>query len=294
MGSSLPSWDLHETFLEVMRGGSLSAASRALGVAQPTVRRRVEALEEALGVVLFTRAQNGLTPTDAARAIFPHVEAMASTAHALARVASAPAGEVRGTVRLAASEVMGIEVLPPMLASLRRAHPRLELELTLSNRNEDLLRRDADVAVRMAAPTQAALVARKVGVIAVGLFASEAYVRERGAPATPDELADHVLIGADRSRALLEGLAAAGLPTRRAAYALRTDHDLAHVAAVRAGFGIGVCQVPLAARDGLRRVLEDVELPMDAWLVTHEDLRAVPRIRAVLAHLGDAIAEYAS
>jgi len=291
MSSLEPSWDLHETFLEVMRGGSLSAASRALGVAQPTVRRRVEALEEALGVVLFTRAQNGLTPTDAARSILPHAEAMASTAHALTRVASAPTDAVRGTVRLAASEVIGVEVLPPMLASLRVAHPALQIELTLSNRNEDLLRRDADVAVRMTAPTQASLVARKAAVIALGLFASEGYFRTHGEPTTLAELTEHSLIGPDRSRAFLDGLAAAGLPTRRAAYALRTDHDVAHVAAVRAGFGIGICQVPLAA--GLRRVLPDFELSLEAWLVTHEDLRAVPRIRAVLDHLGEALADYA-
>jgi len=292
MSSDQPSWDLHETFLEVMRTGSLSAASRALGVAQPTVRRRVEALEEALGVVLFTRAQNGLTPTDAAQAILPHAEVMASTAHALTRVASAPSDEIRGTVRLAASLVMGVEVLPPMLASLRAEHPKLELELALSNENEDLLRRDADVAVRMVAPTQAALVARKVGAIGVGLFAAESYVAAHGAPATPEALGDHALIGADRSRAFRDALIAAGLPTRRAAYALRTDHDLVHLAAVRAGFGIGTCQVPLGA--DLRRVLPEIELEMEVWLVTHEDLRAAPRIRAVLDHLAASLEAYAS
>lgn len=294
MSTPAPSWSLHETFLEVMRGGSLSAASRALGVAQPTVRRRIEALEEALDAVLFTRSPNGLEPTEAARAMLPHAEAMASTAHALARSVSGGAGEDRGTVRVAASHVMGAEVLPAILASLRRAHPRIQIELTLSNRNEDLLRRDADLAVRMVRPAQAALVARRVGEIPIGIFASEAYLASREPPRSVEELSDHALIGPDRDRATLEALAAAGFPGRRGGYALRTDHDLAQLAAIRAGVGIGACQVPLAARGRppLRRLLPEIEVPLEVWVVTHEDLREVRRVRAVLDHLVEELARY--
>lgn len=287
-----PSWELYGTFLAVMRGGSLSAASRMLRVAQPTVRRRIEQLEEALGVVLFTRAPNGLVPTDVARATLPFAESMAATAHALARTVSAPADAEGGTVRLTTSEVVGAEVMPPILAALRRAHPAIQVELVLSNRNQDLLRRDADLAVRMVVPTQAALVAKRVGVIELGLFASAAYLAERPPPRALDELRDHALLGSDRERGIIDALDAAGLSTSPSDCVLRTDSDLAQLAALRAGVGIGVCQLPLAARSSLCRVLPELAFPLDTWVVTHEDLRNVRRIRLVFDHIVEHLAAY--
>lgn len=281
-----PPWELYETFLEVMRGGSFSAAARALGVAQPTARRRVEELERTLGVVLFTRAVNGLTPTDAAHATLPYAEAMGATARALERAISAPEDAARGTVRLAASEIVGAEVLPEALAELRRAHPGIDVELAVSNRNEDLLRRDADLAVRMVRPEQAALVARRVGEVELGLFATRGYLEARGVPLCPDEIRAHALVGDDRRRGLLGALASRGVRLRPRDFAFRSDADLAQLAAVRAGLGIGVCQVPLAERaPRLRRVLPELKVPLEVWLVMHEDLRRVRRVRIVYEHL---------
>lgn len=265
-----------------MRGGSLSAAARALDVAQPTARRRIEALEKALGVVLFTRSPSGLTPTEAALSMAPHAESMDATARALARAVSAPADEARGTVRLTASEVVGAEVIPEALAALAEAHPGLDLELVLSNRNEDLLRRDADVAVRMVPPTQEALVARRVGEVEVGLFATPGYLRARGAPACHADLGAHALLGSDRERGTIDALAAAGIALRPRDFTFRSDSDLAQLAALRAGLGIGACQLPLARRDPrLRRVLPELTFRLDVWVVTHEDLRHVRRVRLV-------------
>ena len=198
MSSPDPSWDLYGAFLAVMQGGSLSAASRALAVAQPTVRRQIEQLEAQLGVVLFTRAPNGLVPTEVARATLPYAEAIASAARALVRSVSAPADADRGTVRVTCSEVVGVEVLPPMIAALRSKHPQLQIELAATNRNEDLLRRDADIAVRMTEPTQEALVRQRAGRIELGLFATKAYLAAH--PLT-------TLLGASGGRALL-GVAA--------------------------------------------------------------------------------------
>lgn len=283
-----PSWALYEAFLAVMEGGSLSAASRALRVAQPTIRRHVERLEELLGVVLFTRARNGLVPTDVARATLPYAQAIAASARAFVR--SASAAEDRGTVRVAASEVVGAEVLPAMLAALARAHPAIHLELVLSNRNEDLVRRDADLAVRMARPTQAGLVARHVGAVEVGLFASPAYLATHPAPTKLAQLRDHALIGGDRERGTIDALGQAGLATRSSDYALRTDNQLAQLAAVRAGVGIGPCQVPLAT--GLVRVLPRLGFPLHIWLVMHEDLRGARRVRTVFDHLVTTLGAY--
>lgn len=294
MSTPEPSWELYETFLAVMRTGSLSGASRALTVAQPTVRRRVEALEEALGTVLFTRATNGLVPTDAARTTQPHAEAMSASARALIRATSGPLEAHSGTVRVTASEIIGLEVIPPTLGPLRAKWPALQLELALSNRLEDLLRRDADVAVRMTAPTQASLVARRVGVIPVGLFAHEDYLAEHPAPRRPAGLLEgHALIGADRDQGQLRFLASYGVAARAKDFAIRTDSDGAQLAAVRAGLGIGVCQVPLARKTkGLRRVLPRIEFPLETWVVMHEDQRSVRRVRLVFEHLVEALGKY--
>jgi DNA-binding transcriptional LysR family regulator len=281
-----PSWELFESFLAVMQGGSLSAASRALRVAQPTVRRHIETLEETLEVVLFTRAPNGLVPTEAALATLPHAEAIAASARAFVRAVSGPNDAARGTVRLACSEIVGAEVVPVMLASLARVAPEIQIELVLSNRNEDLVRREADLAIRMARPTQVGLVTRHIGAIPVGLFATATYLAAHAPPTKLAQLREHALIGGDRDRGTIDAFAHAGLDTRPSDYALRTDNHLAQLAAVRAGLGIGPVQLPIAARDpGLRRVLPKLAIPLDTWVVMHEDLRGARRVRTVFDHL---------
>ena len=161
-------WDELRTFVEVTRDGSLSGAARRLGLTQPTVGRHIDALEATLGLTLFTRSPRGLTPTPAALALGPHVEAMAAAAAALGRAASGEAAADRGAVRVTASDVVGCEVLPPILAAFQAGHPGIAIELALTNRNEDLARRDADIAVRMVRPIQSGLVARKIGAARIG------------------------------------------------------------------------------------------------------------------------------
>ncbi len=287
-------WDLLGAFLAVMRTGSLSGASRTLGVAQPTVRRQIEKLEEALGVVLFTRSQTGLMATEAAVATLPYAESMAGVADALVRSVSAPAHAELGTVRVTSSEVVGVEVLPPIFADLLRLHPKLQIELSASNANEDLLRREADVAVRMAQPTQSALIAKRVGTVKLGVFASEAYLADHAVPRSPAELLrGHAIVGKDRDTTFSAALAAAGLPLKRKDFAFRTDCDAAYLAAIRAGVGVGVCQVPLAAGPPrLRRLFPKVSFELPVWVVTHEDLRASRRVSLVFDHLVTSLSKY--
>src|SRR5215831_252100 len=193
-----PGWDLYRTFLAVLRDGSFSAAGRRLGLAQPTAGRHIEALESALGTALFKRSRHGLVPTRAALAVWPQAEAMAAAAAAAQRTCSAESEDDRGVVRITASDVVSQEILPPIFAEFCARHPRIELELLASNRNEDVLRRDVDIAVRMARPTQGALVARRIGAVEVGLFAHRRYLDRFGTPRTPAELSVHRLIGFDR------------------------------------------------------------------------------------------------
>ena len=281
--SAGPDWNLYCTFLAVVQEGSLSGAARRLGLTQPTVARHVGALEAAIGADLFLRSQRGLLATELALDLVPYAEGLASTAAALLRTASGRAGEVRGTVRISASEVVGVEHLPPILTRLRLRHPGLVVELVLSNVLDDLLRREADIAVRMVEPTQEALVARRLPSITVGLHAHRSYLERRGTPATACDLAGHDLIGFDQETPAIRAVGERFPALDRSAFAFRADSDLAQLAAVRAGFGIGVCQVPVARRDpALVRVLADaVSVDLGVWIVMHENLKTSVRCRAV-------------
>lgn len=276
-----PAWDLYRTFLAVLREGSLSGAARRLGLAQPTVARQIEGLESALGVELFLRSRLGLVATDKASDLRPLAEAMAATAAALVRSARAGTEDVAGVVRISASEMVGLHHLPPILARLRGDHPRLAVELVLSNAAEDLLRRDADIAVRMFAPEQEVLVAKRLPSLPLGLYAHADYLARRGTPLAVEDLSAHDLIGFDRETPALRAFVERYPFLARSALALATDSDSAQLAAIRAGFGIGVCQVPIARRDPtLVRVLSAiVHLPLDLWIVMHEDLKRSRRCR---------------
>jgi len=274
-------WELYRSFLAVLREGSLSGAARALGVAQPTVGRHVAALEKSLRLALFTRSQTGLIPTDAALSLRGFAESMQSTAAALERAAASQGAGVRGTVRVTASDVIGVEVLPPIVAALRDSHPDLTVELVLSNRVQDLLRREADIAVRMVRPRQELLVARRIGQIEVGLHAHQRYLARHGTPRSVADLAKHSLIGYDEATAFVRNASKALAGWRREAFAIRTDSDLAQLALIRSGAGIGACQAPIARRDdALVRILpKQFSLPLETWVTLHQDLRDSPRCR---------------
>jgi len=289
-----PNWERYRTFLKVLETGSLSAAGRAMGLTQPTVGRHIDSLEAALALKLFTRLFDGFAPTDAALELGPYAAGVAATAAALRRVASSHGSGVRGTVRLTASEVIGVEVLPPVLAALRSEHPELIIELVLSNKVDDLLHREADIAVRGLRPTQDALVAKRVGGIELGLHAHKRYLAAHGVPKSMEELAGHSLIGFDHESAFIRKFQDQFPVFSRAALAFRADSDLAQLGAIRAGFGIGICQSALAAKDkALVRVLQTkFSLTMDTWIAMHEDLRESPRCAVTFAALAAGLSVY--
>ncbi len=285
-------WALWRSFLAILREGSLSGAARTLDVAHPTVRRHLDELEARLGAPLFVRSPSGLVATELALSLREAALAMESAAALLVRTASADAGAAAGAVRIAASEIIGVEVLPPILSALKVRHPGLSFELTLSNSIEDVLRHDADIAVRMTRPTQDSLLARKVGLIPLGLYAHQSWIARHGAPASLAELiSSGHLIGYDRDPAMIRALAADGVQVTSAAFGFRSDNDLAQLSALRAGFGVGVCQHALAARDPeLRQVLAGWTHDLEIWLVTHPNPRNVCRVRATLDGLASGLA----
>lgn len=295
-------WDLYRTFLGVLREGSLSGAARALGITQPTAGRHVAMLERHLGVPLFTRSPKGFEPTQAAMALRTHAQAMESTAAALVRAASGQADSVRtgtkhpvlGTVRVSVSEVLGIEVLPPMIRHLRSHHPGVHVELAITNAVQDLLRLEADIAIRTVQPLQERLVARSLGRIEFGLFAHEDYLRQWGTPQTLEDIAGHSLIGFDHPPAYVDQVLKSFKGISRDRFNVRTDSDLAQLALIRAGAGIGACQVGLALPDPtLTRVLPKAfAWKRPIWIAMHEDLRKVPRCRVTFDALVSGIQRY--
>lgn len=292
----MPDWELCRTFLAIVREGSLSAAGRLLGLTHPTVRRHLEELEAGLGAPLFVRSPAGLVPTDAALALREPAEAMEAAFEQFLRLGSGAGQAMAGTVRITASEVMGAEVLPPILARLRREHCGLQFELALSDDLADLLRRDADIAVRMVRPVQADLLARKVGEVQLGLYAHQAWLDAHGAPHSLEALLrSGQLVGYDRSSVLIEALAAQDLLLARKDFGLRSDSGLAQLAALRAGLGVAVCQCPLAARDpALVRLFPEVAAPLEIWLASHPSLRGSLRVRTCIEALGRELAAYAA
>ncbi|BCM86509.1 LysR family transcriptional regulator [Methylobacterium indicum] len=288
-----PSWDHYRAALAVLEEGSLSGAARALGLTQPTLGRQVAALERALGVALFTRSPTGLAPTEAALILAPYARALKATAAALHRAVASEAEGLSGRVRITASEVVGAEVLPAILAGLHARHPGLAVDVMLSDRMQDLLHRDADIAVRMAPPTQTALVARRVGIVRLGLYGHRRYLATRGLPERPADLAHHSVIGFDAETPFLRTMMREAPALAAARFAWRSDSTLAQLAAVRAGFGLGACHTALAARDpDLIRVLPEIVWELPTFVAMHEDLRSLRRCRATFDALAEGMAAY--
>ena len=277
-------WQLIPSFLAAHQHGSLLGASRALGVSQPTVGRHVSLLESQLGTALFERTGRGLIPTTAAVRLAEAARAMETGAQTLMRSAQQAQSDLSGTVRLSASQPVGCFLLPPLLAQMRSKLPDIQIELVVSNTVSDLLRREADIAIRMVRPSQGSLVARRIGQVRISACAHRDYLARAGSPQTPTDLLTHELVGNDRVQDIYRGFAAMGHPVSPEQFAMRTDDLIAYWAAVRAGLGIGFVVSYLLRNDPLLvPVLPELPLPaVPVWLVVHREIRTVRRIRAVL------------
>ena len=289
-------WELYRSFSHVLREGSLSGAARVLGMAQPTVGRHIAALEDALGLVLFTRSPTGFLPTEAALALQAHAYAMESMAATLERTASGFGHGVRGTVRVSVSEVIGVEVMSAAIATLRERYPELKIELVVVNQVQNLLHREADIAVRVSRPTQEQLIARRTGTIEWGLHAGSGYLARCGEPASLADLASHTLIGYDCGTPFIREALRHWPQFQHANLALRTDNDLAQLALIRADAGIGICQVALARSEPrLVRILPgELSISLETWVTMHEDLRQNTGCRVTFDAIAGAMSSFAS
>lgn len=284
-------WSLLHSFLAVAETGSLSAAARATGASQPTLGRHIRALEGQLGVTLFHRTATGLEPSDAALPLIEAARDMAAQAARLARLAAGQAEGLAGTVRLTASRVVSMYLLPPVLARLRIAEPTIQVELVPSDTSENLLYNAADIALRMYRPEQLDIVARHVADLPIGLFAAPGYLDRRGRPQTADDLRHHDFVGYDRDERMVRVMRSMGMDVDRGFFPLRCDDQVVHWQLVRKGCGIGGMQVGIAAGDrAVERVLPDLPLPaLPLWLAAPDSLRRNPRVRRVWDFLAEAL-----
>lgn len=284
-------WSLVRSFLAVVEHGSLLAAARQLQSSQPTIGRHVAELESQLGLVLFERTGRGLLPTDAALRLIESARAMQSGADQLARGVVGSDPFTSGTVRITASQPVACYVLPPLLAQMRLTLPEVQVELVASNTVSNLLRREADIAVRMVRPEQATVIARRVGKVAIKACAHQDYLRRRGIPRHPSDLLSHDLIGGDRNDETLKGFAARGFPVKSEQFAFRTDDLIVVWQAVRAGLGVGFASEHLIRTEpAVVPLLPKLKIePIPVWLAVHKEIRTSKRIRAVYDFLTEAL-----
>jgi DNA-binding transcriptional LysR family regulator len=284
-------WALVRTFLAVLDAGSLLGAARKLGAQQPTLSRQVAQLEAQVGAPLFERTGRGVTPTALALSIVDAARQMEQGADALGQALAGRRGAASGTVRITTSQVAAVWLLPPLLAELQAAEPGLQIELVASNALSNLLRREADIAVRMVRPTQQTLVARKLADLPIVAAAHERYLARAGTPQEPADLLRHRLLGYDRDDTMRRGFAALGVPVTPAHFVMRTDDQVAYGRLVAAGAGIGfVARYNIAHWPGVQPLLPMLKIPpLPCWLAVHREIRGNPLVRRVFDHLAEAI-----
>ncbi|MFT4717402.1 MAG: DNA-binding transcriptional LysR family regulator [Paracoccaceae bacterium] len=288
-------WSLIQSFLAVAETGSFSAAGRDLGISQPTVGRQIQQLEKQLGTPLFQRENKGHSLTSAGVDLIEHARDMKTSAARMSLLAAGQAETLSGVVRVTASVIVSHYILPPIFARIRLAEPAIELELNPSDATENLLFREADIAVRMYRPEQLDVITRKVGAQRFGLFATKTYLDQRGRPQNFEDIINHDMIGFDRSDLMVKGMKELGMNIDRSFFKVRCDNQTVYWELVTAGCGIGVAPLNIASNTpGMERILPDIAIPdLPIWLTAPEALRTSPRIRRVYDLLAEGLATVA-
>ena len=286
-------WRALQDVVTVAETGSLSAAARRLNVSQPTVGRRIEQLEEQLGALLFNRTARGLVLTKVGEGILDHAKQMEEGALAIERIATGANQELQGNVRISLIEDLGIQWIPQKLNEFHKEFPQLAIEVNIDNRNVDLLRREADIAIRLARPEQADLICRKVGMLHFGLYASQSYLEEHGIPEHRRDLKDHFHVGFDEAMGHTPQIKKLEALFDQGNIRHRSNSHMEMVEATRAGLGCtALCCFIGDAYPELQRVIgNEIDYAREIWLVTHAEINSSARIRTVFDFLGKALEE---
>lgn len=280
----MTNWDDLRILAAAAKAGSLASAARDLGIQHTTVGRRLDALEESLGVRLFLRDRTGLTLTEAGAEVARQAGQMAAIVATIEQVATR-GDEIAGTVRLTTSESF-TAFLVRRLAPLRSTWPDLIVEVLTTNARVDLLERKADLAVRFLATAEPGLMQRRVGEIGWSLYGATGYLADYGRPASPDDLGTHRVVGFDQAMAGTPGALWLAEHAPDAQLVLRADSLVALVNATAMGMGLGVLPCFLGdVEPNLVRLTDRVLGRRTAWLVAHPDVARIPRVRVVLDHV---------
>jgi DNA-binding transcriptional LysR family regulator len=282
-------WNKARAFLVTAEEGSLSAAARALGMAQPTLGRQVDGLEQELGIVLFERVGRGLTLTPSGLELLEHVRDMGEAAGRVSMTALGQSQALEGAICISASETYAAVLLPPIIAKLRKLEPGIRVEIVVANHASDLRRREADIAIRNFRPTEPDLIAKKIGDADAVLYATPDYIEMIGNPTKPYDLRHADFVNMDHGGMMLKGLNTLGLGLTEANFPLLTESYLVMWELVRQGAAIGILDAHIGDADPVvRRVLPDLEpLVFPIWLVSHRELTTSRRIRKVYDFLAE-------
>lgn len=280
-------WNRARAFLVTAEEGSLSAAARALGLAQPTLSRQVDALERELGVVLFERVGRRMQLTPSGFELIDHVRAMGQAASAMSIAAFGQNESIEGTVTISVSEVYAGMLFPALLEKLHAQEPRITVQIIATSDTSDLLRREADLAVRSYRPTEPDLIARKLRSAQARLYASDTFAARFGPIDTAADLNRAPFIGLGGSTRLMQALNSLGLSLTPANFPFSCENYLVMWALVKHGLGIGILDDRLGdAEPGVRRILPDFPaFPFDVWLVAHREVHNSRRLRLVFDFL---------
>jgi len=287
----MPDWSLIQSFLAVAETGSLSAGARVSGHSQPTLGRHIQLLEQTLGASLFDRHARGLNLSDTGERLLPMARQMRATMNQITLTAAGQSQVLEGTVRITASVFASHHLLPPILAHIRSVEPEIQLELVPSDATENLLFREADIAVRMYRPGQLDIVTRHIADLGLGVFAARTYLDRVGRPRNMEDILNHDLVGYDRNDMIVHSMTALGWPVTREDFAVRCDNQATYWELVRAGCGIGFSQLNVGRTD---LEVEELDLgvhipPLPVWLAAHQAMRQTPRIARVWGLLADGL-----
>lgn len=282
-------WNKARAFLVTAEEGSLSAAARALGMAQPTLGRQVDGLEQELGIVLFERVGRGLQLTPGGLELLDHVRVMGDAAGRVSMNALGQSQTLEGRVCISASETYAAVLLPPIIAKLRILEPDIHVEIVVSNQASDLRRREADIAIRNFRPTEPDLIAKKVGEADAVLYATPDYIEKIGNPTMPQDLRHAHFVNLDHAGMMIKALNKLDLGLTEENFPLLTESYLVMWELVRQGAAIGILDAHIGDADPtVRRVLPDFQpFIFPIWLVSHRELTTSRRIRRVYDYLAE-------
>ena len=285
MNNKIP-WQLLQSMVAIADHGSLSAAAREMGVSQPTLSRHISTLEDLIGDRLFLRTREGMAMTQKGEQLFDQIRTMADTVGRISQKGGDEADVLTGTVRISASQIVSTYVLPQMLTDLRQKTPWVAYEVVASDTSQNLIRREADIAIRMYRPNQSDLFIRKVAELKLGIFGHRDYLKDRG-PVTIENFMSFDVVGYDRSSLILDGMRRLGMKAEREDFAFRSDDQVVCWNMIKAGYGLGMMQIGLGKQDSnLVRVAPEIDIgSLPVWLAAHKELKSSARIRLAFDHL---------